>query len=205
MFLFAVLPKFEVIINIPTFIVQNEQRGLAGTAVAKYTYGMKVRGEARVTLSAFVFKPCEPNTECILSKYGQKEVKISNIFPEINGQVDFAFSHREIMKMLQNAFPGRMKVSVEVKEKLTGIVTKAEKSLRFSKERNRLQFVNAPRSFMPGMKYITYVQVTQYDGTPLLPKDRCMAVYVLIKETGAENRASHKNMYLCILDNGIVK
>uniref|UniRef100_UPI00358E443E CD109 antigen-like n=1 Tax=Myxine glutinosa TaxID=7769 RepID=UPI00358E443E len=197
-----VLPKFEVKLDMPSFVVRNDL-AVVGTATARYTYAKVVRGVANITLSTEMWNPCRVGGTRRRPNPGMETMTITHNGVKFNGSVDFAFTNDEILEMLEGDQPNNLKIRVDIMEDLTGIVKMAAQSIRISYHRYRIGFINSPDSFKPGCNYTGYVQVTLTDGTPLLERDRSMPMQLSVKQTNDSGHLKITDETFLLHESGI--
>uniref|UniRef100_S4RX82 CD109 molecule n=1 Tax=Petromyzon marinus TaxID=7757 RepID=S4RX82_PETMA len=157
-----VLPKFEVLLKLPSFVAREDGQGVSGTIEAKYTYGKLVRGNATVTLIIGNPRPWEWQPSLNLT--------IRNL--KLDGNAGFAFSSDEVKALVADSFvPDTYTIEAHVTELLTGITQSGGGSVKTPEYRVDVQFVNSPLSFKAGLNYTAYVHLSLPDDSPLLPRD----------------------------------
>uniref|UniRef100_A0A8C4QW17 CD109 molecule n=1 Tax=Eptatretus burgeri TaxID=7764 RepID=A0A8C4QW17_EPTBU len=198
----SMLPKFEVKLQVPSFIVRNDF-AVVGTATAKYTYAKVVRGVANITLSSAIWNPCREGGTRKRPNPGMETLTITYNGIKFNGSVDFAFTNDEILEMMEGDEPNNFKIRVDVREDLTGIVRRAEQSIRIAHNRYQISFINSPEKFKPGFNYTGYVQVTLNDGTPLLERDRSIPMQLSVKQSNESGTLEITDETFLLHDSGI--
>ncbi|XP_041464168.1 uncharacterized protein LOC446192 isoform X6 [Lytechinus variegatus] len=157
-----VLPKFEVIITPPTYVMINATSTRVKVC-GRYTYGQPVRGsfEARITVKSTGWNFRERRTitrrEDDTGPSGCSEFPIDLGRLELNS-TDFS---------LWNA---RLSVDVDYTETSTGVILQANsESAQITRDALKLQF-DSPNIFKPGVPYYGKIFVTHPDGSPAAGK-----------------------------------
>ncbi|XP_014676905.1 PREDICTED: CD109 antigen-like [Priapulus caudatus] len=147
-----VLPRFEVKVNLPAFLVGNSFK-LTGTVEAKYTHGGKVKGKATVYLKE-------------LGYYGSSDLNaLASKTVEIDGEADFSFNFHFI-------HGDRRKLTIEatVLEELTGVKLNGSASVVKYNHPVRMKF-EGPQYYKSGLEYVTLLLFSRQDGSPLFESD----------------------------------
>ncbi len=153
-----VLPKFEIDIQAPSYILINETK-IDTRICAKYTYGQPVRGSLKASFSVlsdgWSARPRATIRYEIedTGKDGCQDIIVEVFRLELNS-TDFG---------LWNA---RISAAVVFTEKATGIELSEEKEVtKISLDALNLKF-KAPATYKPGVPYHGKIFVTNPDGTP---------------------------------------
>ncbi|XP_033634885.1 uncharacterized protein LOC117296122 isoform X1 [Asterias rubens] len=153
-----VLPKFEIDIQAPSFILINETK-IDTRICAKYTYGQPVRGSLKASFSVlsdgWSARPRATIRYDIedTGKDGCQDIIVEVFRLELNS-TDFGL------------WNGRISAAVVFTEKATGIELSEEKEVtKISLDALNLKF-QAPSTYKPGVPYHGKIFVTNPDGTP---------------------------------------
>ncbi|XP_061425551.1 LOW QUALITY PROTEIN: CD109 antigen-like [Lethenteron reissneri] len=169
-----VLPKFEVLLKLPSFVAREDGQGVSGTVEAKYTYGKMVRGNATVTLIVGNSSPWGWQPSLNLT--------IRNL--KLDGNTSFAFSSDEVKALIAESFvPDTYTIEAHVTELLTGITQSGGGTVKAPEFRVDVKFVNSPVSFKAGLNYTAYVHLSLPDDSPLLPRDLESPLLVQVSQT----------------------
>nr|BAR45615.1 thioester-containing protein 4 [Scolopendra japonica] len=153
-----VLPTFEVIIHLPTFVTFNESDVVA-TVEAKYTYGKPVKGEVTLNVTDYY---CQ--WPCISSAVKPFALKSS-----IDGKADMKLNLVKELNLPDWYRYGskRFTFIATVTEALTKRQQNGTNDLNLYSDKYKLNF-DTPDSFKPGLLFTTYLNVLLQDGTPII-------------------------------------
>ncbi|KAK7489855.1 hypothetical protein BaRGS_00018877, partial [Batillaria attramentaria] len=157
------LPKFEVKVDIPSYMVTSEPQ-LTGTASAKYTFG-KPLTDARVLVTAkFRYYYSRDGTpQPTLTRMGQLDSK---------GEFSFSFANNDLLDLAWRTFYNyqnarreylsldyrQLEIIVNVTNTRTGHQMGADASLRFHRDPAKVTFLPiSAGSYKPGLKYTAHV------------------------------------------------
>ncbi|XP_030260339.1 CD109 antigen isoform X1 [Sparus aurata] len=169
-----VLPKFEVVINVPNVIHYEDT--LWGSVTAKYTYGKPVQGQMNITyLHHF---------HGIEDAYDE--------YSEIDGTTDFMFDVPEYHPMSKRAvesafYEGSMDdefltIVVHVTEQLTGLTYNSTAKVSLAKFRFKVTFDCYPQILRPFLNFTARLKVSTYNDEPLSPEDLLKNIQVSVMQ-----------------------
>ncbi|XP_063297811.1 CD109 antigen-like [Pelobates fuscus] len=168
-----VLPKFEVILKVPSFYIQTKKLNLTGTVNAKHIFGKPIKGNVTVSLITVYFNMSEI-TET-------KTYKIS-------GSVDFSFTAEGMLSLLNNSL---IMITASVTEELTGIVAQASSLLHIIDSEYSLVLSSAPQETAQGLNFTAKLQVVRFDNSSLTQEERKKIVTVKIVQRTTEDIQGH--------------
>ncbi|KAL5017642.1 hypothetical protein ScPMuIL_007231 [Solemya velum] len=143
-----VLPKFEVTVDLPSFVLTSDDH-VTGTVTAMYTYGKPIRGIALITS-------------------GLESSKLAEQTLPIDGTVTFHIDLADIKRSQLYLNTRKLIVSADVTETLTGISLGGSSSVQFFDDPARIEFLDTnSESFKPGLEYVAYLRISQPDGRPV--------------------------------------
>ncbi|XP_029965690.1 CD109 antigen [Salarias fasciatus] len=154
-----VLPKFEVVINVPDVIYQQDP--LQGSITAKYTYGKPVQGRMSVTF--------------IHHFLGNNEVNTMD--KEIDGTEDFSY-------MVSDEKITSLTIVANVTEHLTGLSYNSTAMVTLAKTKYKVTFDCYPKILRP-LGFTARLHISTYDGRPLSPEDQQKMVQVSVTQEKA--------------------
>ncbi|GFO10653.1 Cd109 antigen-like [Plakobranchus ocellatus] len=157
-----VLPKFEVSVELPSYVLTTEA-DFTATIKAKYTYGKPVKGTAEIAVSFIqswryprYLDRAQPVTTFIqvpVDGEAKVTVPLANL-KSLDGYLD-----RDILI-----------VSANVTESLTGNVMSGNSTVTMYDRGVKLEFPESnPKTFRPGLEYTALLKVSQPDGLPVNP------------------------------------
>ncbi|XP_013382628.1 CD109 antigen-like isoform X1 [Lingula anatina] len=153
-----VLPKFEVTVNLPSFMLTTDKQ-LKGSVSAKYTYGKAVEGTGVVKLKLDYYS----------YRYkGPRE--IVKHLTLVDGKADFT----EDVAVLENMYHyglsyRKVIVEAQVTETLTGITLNGTAETKFHTTPYKIEIPSStPKSFKPGLRYTGFAKVSLQDGRPIV-------------------------------------
>ncbi|XP_078364931.1 CD109 antigen-like isoform X2 [Oculina patagonica] len=163
-----VLPKFEVKVNLPAYVIEKESK-LTGAVDVKYTYGKGAKGRA--------------NVQIYFNSYGPKKISLAKDIPVNDGRGTFSFDKKVILQLFQDSFQYekdatvlysyahiKLEVNATFHEDLTGKVASGQGSVSFYQMDVKLQFAEFnPKNFKPGLPFKVLLQVVQPNGEPVSP------------------------------------
>ncbi|XP_046542511.1 LOW QUALITY PROTEIN: CD109 antigen-like [Haliotis rubra] len=153
-----VLPKFEVTVELPPFVIENDN-DITATVKAKYTYGKPVKGRVNLVaqLARFYRRWTRDGEEPMVKKT-----------VEIDGETKVTIPLTVMKKAFPYGLSGReIQVIANVTEDLTGITMNGSNKLTIYQDALELSFSPSdPTTFKPGLSYNTHLQVVQPDGRP---------------------------------------
>ncbi|XP_071499850.1 pregnancy zone protein-like [Diadema antillarum] len=153
-----VLPKFEIIITPPPFIMINATN-ITVKVCGRYTYGQPVRGffNARVTVKSEGWNSRERRT---INR------RIEDTGPSGCSEFPVDVWRFELNSTDFSLWNARLSVDVEYTEASTGVMlTATSESSKITRDALKLQF-DAPNIFKPGVPYYGKILVTYPDGSP---------------------------------------
>ncbi|XP_015780239.1 PREDICTED: CD109 antigen-like [Acropora digitifera] len=163
-----VLPKFEVKVELPPYMIKKEQL-LTGKVLARYTYGKGAKGTANVLLH-FVVHGLD------------KKYYMSKDIPVKGGIGSFSFHKKEIVTLFKTSFPYfhdvstmyqyhyKIFVNATFYEELTNKVASDLRSVAFSPTDVKPSFPSFnPDYFKPGLPFNVMIKVAKPNGDSLNP------------------------------------
>ncbi|XP_073529634.1 CD109 antigen-like [Phyllobates terribilis] len=179
-------PKFDVILDIPTFYIDSKFLILSGTVTAKYTSDTPVKGNVTILV-----KPLNilENSNYVTKTY------------ELSGSMNFSFTRTELQKVVNRE---GMNVTVSVTEELTGIEVKAESYILNESSEYKLDLLSQQPVFGPGLSVTAKVQVQRVDKKPLQKEERDEKVTVTITQWRDSSDSSTTVRQYTILESGII-
>ncbi|XP_065351742.1 pregnancy zone protein-like isoform X2 [Cloeon dipterum] len=155
-----VLPKFEVTLVPPSYILSKANKSYTWKVCAKYSFGGPVQGNATVS---FTFE--EP------VYWWTKKTNTANEMTELinyelrkeDGCNDFTLSSKIIAKHSDKYLNGIV-VNATVEERGTGEKQITSHTSRFHTENMKFSFTNAPKYFYPGLPYYGQIDIKYQDG-----------------------------------------
>lgn len=190
-----VLPKFEVSVQMPPFLIHVSDMFRA-VVEAKYTFGKAVKGNASIAvgLMADGYRCREAWQEASNGWRVVPVCKRVKILTELNkdGKYDVEIPITQLKDLLpytvcnyrgeecnitrENLKYQTFYVWVNVTETATGVVLSGQDSIIISGSPAQLMFLPAtPNNYKPGLPFIGYVQLSQPDQSPLPEADLKMA------------------------------
>ncbi|ELT96127.1 hypothetical protein CAPTEDRAFT_208769 [Capitella teleta] len=168
-FFFVVLPKFEVSVDLPSFLVADAQADdsshpdLQFNVGAKYTYGQPVVGKAKIIVQ---IKP-----------YGT--LIVLQLTAQNNAMLDLTVPFNDLLKLVPapsynyngwrpiNDIRNReILVTAEVTETVTGITLTGNDTMKMANMKYKLMFMDiCPVNYKPGLVYTGFLQLSQFDGS----------------------------------------
>ncbi|KAL4230965.1 hypothetical protein ACF0H5_011338 [Mactra antiquata] len=155
-----VLPKFEVTVELPSFILTSDT-SLTGTIKATYTYGKPVQGTADVKISlANWYKPYN---------YQGAPPEITQLGLIMDGEAKFTVPLAHISQIQRYLNGHHLTVEANVTESLNSITLSGSSEVKYYDHAVKLEFLKSnPNTFKPGLPYTAYLKVAQQDDTPLM-------------------------------------
>ncbi|XP_060578353.1 CD109 antigen-like isoform X2 [Ruditapes philippinarum] len=190
-----VLPKFEVSVELPPFVVTRDKE-MHGTVKAKYTYGKPVIGT--VKLYADIDYSNTP------WKYHGDEVMVEAAF-DINGEAKFTVPFSRITNEVDpNSFQPLVEklagyhllIKASVTESINNITRNASSQVVFYQEPYKINFDHSSSMsfFKPGLPYVGHVSLTQANGNPIISSTEDVRLVSYVKfydETSHRYRAQY--------------
>uniref|UniRef100_A0A646QE55 TEP1-F n=1 Tax=Hemiscolopendra marginata TaxID=943146 RepID=A0A646QE55_9MYRI len=153
-----VLPTFEVLIHLPSFVTFNDSEVVA-TVEAKYTYGKPVKGEVTLNVSDYYCQwPCISSSVkpfALKSSIDGKAKMKLNLVKDLNLPDWYRYGSK------------RFTFIASVTESLTGRQQNGTNDLNLYSDKYKLNF-DAQGSFKPGLLYTAYLNVLLQDDTPII-------------------------------------
>ncbi|XP_053399009.1 CD109 antigen-like isoform X3 [Mercenaria mercenaria] len=164
-----VLPKFEVTVELPTYMLTSDD-SITGKVKATYTYGKPVKGtvDIRVKVDHW-YRPYN---------YHGDEPQISQSLT-IDGEASFTVP-LDLIKQANRYLTGRsLVVEANVTESLNSITLSGDSKVTLYQHAVKLEFLQSnPNTFKPGLPYTAYLKVVQQDDTPITGKRQTLTVKV---------------------------
>ncbi|XP_071448313.1 thioester-containing protein 1 allele R1 [Hetaerina americana] len=151
-----VLPKFQVMVNLPKHASFREAEELSLTVKAKYANDRPVKGE--LTISAYPTY----HTEILQPVFRNPVRKVVLI----DGETTIPFNLITEFGIYDD-FQRIANFDIEVEETLTGIRQNATATILLHKYSNRLELLKPADTYQPGLKFKPMLKVTKFDGSPL--------------------------------------
>ncbi|XP_045036417.1 CD109 antigen isoform X3 [Daphnia magna] len=184
-----ILPKFEVTIDLPTYLTFNESKMVASIK-AKYTYGKPVKGN--VTIAAY------------------PQYRVSYIQPfftepvrktvQIDGKVDVDFNLFKELKLVDD-FERDIRFDVTVIEGLTERKQNTSSLLTLYKYKYKMELIKTSDSFKPGLKYTAFLKLAYQDNTPIQDANGV----VIVKHGFSHNQDEYNRTEYPVPRNGILE
>ncbi|XP_067949550.1 CD109 antigen-like [Watersipora subatra] len=153
-----VLPKFEVTLDAPTYILVRDSQ-LMVTIKTKYTFGNGVDGMATVSIT---------NKNGAISTYDyrlrryfylDRTLELGSL-PLVDGKVEVRLSRGQLTRISRLANGDELEISVNVTETLTGITRNQKETVKVLSYSERIEFLSAsPATFKPGFPYTGFVSL----------------------------------------------
>ncbi|XP_062266931.1 CD109 antigen isoform X1 [Platichthys flesus] len=167
---YYVLPKFEVKLDVPQVVLQNES--LSGSVTAEYMYGKPVQG--RMSLTFF--------------HHFHGGVDTYNQSGEFEGTEEFSFSlpgWRSRPAVEMDFYEGFMEepfltVVVNVTEHLTGLTYNTSAIVSLAQHKYKLSFHGYSKTLKPSLTFTAMLKISTYNDQPLSPEDRRNLVQVSV-------------------------
>ncbi|KAK3709154.1 hypothetical protein QZH41_018067 [Actinostola sp. cb2023] len=141
-----VLPKFEVVIQPPSFIALDS-KVVTGTICAKYTYGQLVTGKLKAVLHLKVQRRWHSS---------HNEGKKITIEKKIKGCYEFALTKKDFASFNHNQYrSGTLNITATMTEEATGVTRSATSTeTKIQLHRMKLNFkIGTPEHFKPGLSF----------------------------------------------------
>ncbi|XP_068199390.1 CD109 antigen [Antennarius striatus] len=170
---FYVLPKFEVVVHVPSRVYRDET--VWGSVSAKYSYGKPVLGWMNVTF--------------FYNYNGYEDVFHDYRDVMIDGEADFMFDvpdHEMMSRRSLEMLPyGKEFVVVvaHVTEELSGLTYYSRAKVCLTRSMYDVSFLNHPTVLRPSMNFHAMLKVCRYDGQPPSPEDQMRTVVVKVTQT----------------------
>ncbi|GFR94590.1 thioester-containing protein [Elysia marginata] len=208
-----VLPKFEVSVVLPSYVLTTET-DVTATIKAKYTYGKPVNGTADVAVELL--------SSYRRSLYHDEMPEAVFSFPnvELDGEtkVTFPLSAVKAIRSYLNNY--KLIVSANVTEDLTGNVMSGNATVTMYDSGVKLNFPKTnPTTFKPGLEYTALLKISQPDGLPVNPGSEKVTVsttvlvpspnfskkqYRFSRRFRPVNYIDLPDVYISVPDNGLV-
>ncbi|XP_063436378.1 CD109 antigen-like [Mytilus trossulus] len=173
-----VLPKFEVTVHLPSFILTNASQ-VQGIVEAKYSYGKPVSGYVEI----------EANLRYSYSSWnyqGSKAIiRLHNITIGSDGKARFVIPMATIRTSFGISTGQYLVVKANVTETLTDITFSVSEEVPFSDQAIKILFLPTTKTtFKPGLPYKIDAQLTEIDGSPITSYAQgILQIKVFSKET----------------------
>ncbi|XP_077137824.1 CD109 antigen-like [Ranitomeya variabilis] len=179
-------PKFNVILDIPTFYSDSKMLILTGTVTAKYISNTPVKGNVTISM-----KPLNilENSNDVTKTY------------ELSGSTNFSFTQTELQNVVHRE---GMNVTVSVTEELTGIEVKTESYILNESSKYRLDLISLQPAFGPGLNVTAKVLVQRVDKKPLQEEERDETVTIMITQWRDSSDSSTTVRQYAISESGII-
>ncbi|BFZ14930.1 hypothetical protein BsWGS_17968 [Bradybaena similaris] len=164
-----VLPKFEVSLTMPSYVLTTENEATF-TVKVKYTYGKPLKGAAVVSVG-------------LLRSYNHndpsKTEPVSTVQVQVDGEAKVSIPLADVKKVSTSLDGHFLFVRANVSESLTGNTMSAESKVKMHDKGVILEFPTTnPTTFKPGLRYTAYLKVSQPDGLPVLPSNKKVKVSI---------------------------
>ncbi|XP_042359642.1 CD109 antigen [Plectropomus leopardus] len=167
-----VLPKFEVVIEAPSFIFHEDT--LLGTITAKYMYGKPVHGHMNITF--------------LLNSY-----EVYNENREIDGTADFMFDipdddyhtmSKRALEMIHDEYmvDECLIIVAHVTEYLTGLTYNSTAKVSLAKQRYKISYDGYPQILRPSLNFAAWLKISTYNDQPLSLEDQQKTVQVSVMQ-----------------------
>ncbi|XP_052794993.1 CD109 antigen-like isoform X3 [Mya arenaria] len=155
-----VLPKFEVKVEIPSFILTSDGT-IDGKVTATYTYGKPVQGQTDIQVKL-------TNWYRPYNYHGDEPSATQSLTLNENGEAQFSIS-LDAIKQGQHYLNGhKIIVQANVTENLNQITLSGDSTVQFYDHAEKLHFLESnPNTFKPGLQYTAYLRVSAQDDQPL--------------------------------------
>ncbi|KAM4529281.1 LOW QUALITY PROTEIN: CD109 antigen [Fundulus diaphanus] len=162
-----VLPKFEVLIDAPAAVHQEDV--LEGFVSAKYSYGEPVHGRMDITVSH--------------GSHG--DVQTHSEEQEIDGSGKFTFDlsdfhHTWTRATRYDERSDHLTIQVSVTEHLTGLTYNNSVNVTLVKKRFHIHFEDFPKVLRPSLSFSGRLKISRYNGEPLTAQDQTETVKVSV-------------------------
>ncbi|WAQ99618.1 CD109-like protein, partial [Mya arenaria] len=156
----AMLPKFEVKVEIPSFILTSDGT-IDGKVTATYTYGKPVQGQTDIQVKL-------TNWYRPYNYHGDEPSATQSLTLNENGEAQFSIS-LDAIKQGQHYLNGhKIIVQANVTENLNQITLSGDSTVQFYDHAEKLHFLESnPNTFKPGLQYTAYLRVSAQDDQPL--------------------------------------
>ncbi|RUS86836.1 hypothetical protein EGW08_005432, partial [Elysia chlorotica] len=156
-----VLPKFEVSVILPSYVLTAET-DVTATIKAKYTYGKPVKGTADVSMSYL------PSYYSYDTSRAEAVMAFPNLAIDGETKVTFPLSTLKALHSYLNTH--KLIVSANVTEDLTNNVMSGNATVTMYNSGVKLEFPDTnPKNFKPGLQYTALLKISQPDGLPVSP------------------------------------
>ncbi|GFO10659.1 Cd109 antigen-like [Plakobranchus ocellatus] len=153
-----VLPKFEVSVELPSYVLTTET-DFTATVKAKYTYGKPVKGTADIAVG-FI------KSWSYVRDIDSAQPVTTFIQVPMDGEAKITVPIANVKSMNQDV----LIVSAKVTESLTGNVMSGKATVTMYDRGVKLEFPESnPKTFKPGLEYTALLKVSQPDGLPVNP------------------------------------
>ncbi|XP_035986277.1 CD109 antigen [Fundulus heteroclitus] len=162
-----VLPKFEVLIDAPAAVHQEDV--LEGFVSAKYSYGEPVRGRMAVTVSHGSHGDVQTHSE-------EQEIDGSGKFSFVLSD----FHHAWTRTTRYHERSDHLTIQVSVTEHLTGLTYNNSVNVTLAKKRFHIHFEDFPKVLRPSLSFSGRLKISRYNGEPLTAQDQTKTVKVSV-------------------------
>ncbi|XP_071766721.2 CD109 antigen [Centroberyx gerrardi] len=168
-----VLPKFEVLIEAPTVIYQEDS--LRGSVTAKYMYGKPVQGHMSIT-----FLHHFHGIEVAYHEEGEIDHTADIMFDvpdynEMNKRSEDYLSYERYMDE-------SLTIVVNVTEYITGLTYNNTATVSLARCRYKLAFEGYPKILRPSLNFTAKLKVSTYNNQPLSREDQRKTVTVSVMQ-----------------------
>ncbi|XP_060581140.1 CD109 antigen-like isoform X3 [Ruditapes philippinarum] len=164
-----VLPKFEVTVELPTYILSSDDT-VTGKVKATYTYGKPVKGTVDIRLKIdHWYRPYN---------YHGDEPQVTQTL-SIDGEASFTMQLSQIKQAAHYLTGHSFLVEANVTESLNSITLNGDSQVKIYDHAVKLEYLPSnPNTFKPGLPYTAYLKVVQQDDTPITGKRESLIVKV---------------------------
>ncbi|XP_076011025.1 CD109 antigen [Genypterus blacodes] len=195
---FYVLPKFEVVIDVPSAIYRET---LYGSVTVKHQYGKPVKGHMAIKFTHYVNGMAEHH----------KETK------QIDGTADFMYEVPDYQ--YDEARPGdyeehsegayeekNIKIEVYVTEDQTGLTYNSTACVAVAKQALDLSFIDHDNTFIPSLNFTAKLKISTYNDMRLSLEDQGKTVVVSVMQENNNNRLwePYQEMEFLVPADGVI-
>lgn len=155
------IPKFEVYVFTPEFILSHQQI-ISGTMIAIYGSNSYIRGNATIQIFAEEFGESD----------GPREFLLEEILDPFSGSYEFEYALEDLHSNVRSLFGKVLKIEVLVWDQLMNLKSSGYGSIYVMKSRLQLTFLGSRNKvFKPGMPFRTHISIS-YDNAVKVSEER---------------------------------